>query len=495
MFDGVRASLAAACSRARRLERREVHEFRRWVESTRNLVHLSVLLFVPLLIAGVTAISNLSAELSFLLFPPLASGAYLLFANPKGRYSSPYRFVAGLTLGALCGWLALRLSAALLHHAPPSQHRVHAAGAALAMFLTGVTTWGFDIEEPAAYSTALLALVDDAAGFAYVVSIAASSALVAGAFVLWHRAFYADRAQYLYRSTRGDDHVLVPMRGEHADATAMLGARLAAAHDAGKVVLLDVVEGSDEDATRRTAADGDDGSLVTDGGAARTADEASTGETAIDDIATGLEDRAAEVERTVGVPCEVAVVDSGAESLASTVLRTAREANCDLIAAPYEESEGAAAPYIRSLFRTDMDVLVHRSADGRTDWGRALVPVRSVSDVAHSMLEFACRLAGSAGAVAVCHCIDSPAERRRAERMLADLVETFDNRIETRVPQASIGSFLETVGSQYDLVLVGASTDRSNVSRLLSPATFERLPTIDCDLAIVDRRSRPLSRE
>ncbi|WP_049899636.1 HPP family protein [Halococcus agarilyticus] len=491
MFDGVRASLAAACSRARRLERREVHEFRRWIESTQNLVHLSVLLFVPLLIAGVTAISNLSAELTFLLFPPLASGAYLLFAHPTGRYSSPYRFVAGLTLGALCGWLALQLSAAFLYHGPPSQHRVHAAGAALAMFLTGATTWGFDIEEPAAYSTALLALVGDAAGFAYVVSIAASSALVAGAFVLWHRAFYADRARYLYQSTKGDDHVLVPMRGEHPDATAMLGARLAAAHDAGKVVLLDIVDADDGDTTRRTTADGGDGeSLATDGGATGTTDE-----TAADEIATSLEDRAATIETTVGVPCEVAVVDSGAESLAAAVLRTAREANCDLIATPYEESDGTAAPYIRSLFRTDMDVLVHRSADGRTDWGRALVPVRSVSDVAHSMLEFACRLAGSAGETAVCHCIDSPAERRRAERMLADLVETFPGGIETRVPQASIGSFLETVAPQYDLVLVGASTDRSSVSRLLSPATFERLPDIDCDLAIVDRRSRPLSRE
>lgn len=71
MFDGVRGILVALCSRARRLERREVHEFRRWVENTRNLVHLSVLLFVPLLIAVVTAISNLSAELSFLLFHEL----------------------------------------------------------------------------------------------------------------------------------------------------------------------------------------------------------------------------------------------------------------------------------------------------------------------------------------------------------------------------------------------------------------------------------------
>ncbi|EMA52686.1 MULTISPECIES: HPP family protein [Halococcus] len=493
MLDGVRGTLAALCSRARRLERREIHEFRRWIENTRNLVHLSVLLFVPLVIAGVTAISNLSAELSFLLFPPLASGAYLLFAHPTGQYASPGRFVAGLTLGALCGWLALRLSAALLYHAPPSQHRVHAAGTALAMFLTGATTWGFDIEEPAAYSTALLALVGDATDVSYVISIAASSALVAGVFVLWHRAVYADRARYLYRSTKGDDHVLVPMRGEHSDTTAMLGARLAAAHDAGKVVLLDIVdesEADDTEAAQRTATDGGD-HLATDGGTT----EAMEGESSAAAVATGLEDRATAIETTVGVPCEVAVVDSGAESLAAAVLRTARESNCDLIATPYEESDGAAAPYIRSLFRTDMDVLVHRSADGRTDWERSLVPVRSVSDVAHSMLGFACRLAGSAGEVAVCHCIDSSADRRHAEEMLADLVEPFTNRIETRIPQTSIESFLETVAPQYDLVLVGASTDRSNVSRLLSPATFERLPEIDCDLAIVDRRSRPLSRE
>ncbi|EMA47533.1 hypothetical protein C449_01166, partial [Halococcus saccharolyticus DSM 5350] len=448
MFDGVRGILVALCSRARRLERREVHEFRRWVENTRNLVHLSVLLFVPLLIAVVTAISNLSAELSFLLFPPLASGAYLLFAHPTGRYASPGRFVAGLTLGALCGWLALQLSATLLYHAPPSQHRIHAAGAALAMFLTGATTWGFDIEEPAAYSTALLALVGDATDISYVISIAASSALVAGVFVLWHRAFYAHRARYLYRSTKGDDHVLVPMRGEHPDATAMLGARLAAAHDAGKVVLLDVVDADETDveATQRTATD-DGESLATDGGTTETIG----GNSSTTDVATGLEDRATTIESTVGVLCEVAVVDSGMESLAAAVLRTACESNCDLIATPYEESEGTAAPYIRSLFRTDMDVLVHCSVDGRTDWQRALVPVRSVSDVAHSMLGFACRLAGSAGEIVVCHCIDSSADRRHAEEMLADLVEPFANRIETRIPQAPIESFLETVAPQYDL--------------------------------------------
>src|SRR6056297_1246106 len=93
--------------RVRRIERREVRQLRRWVEHTDNLIHVSVLVFVPLLIGLVTLLSHRTQILSFLLYPPLASGTYTLFANPQGRYSSPWRFVTGLTLGALCGWMAL----------------------------------------------------------------------------------------------------------------------------------------------------------------------------------------------------------------------------------------------------------------------------------------------------------------------------------------------------------------------------------------------------
>ncbi len=297
MREEVRAYFRAAVSRSRRFERREFHEFRRWLESTRNLVHLSVLLFVPLLVGVVTLIAN-ATNLSFLLFPPLAAGAYLLFAHPEERYSSPLRFVAGLTAGALCGWLAIELTSWLFYAGGPQS--VHAPSAAFAMFLTGATTWAFDIEEPAAFSTALLAVVDDAPGFGYVVSIAVSSLLVAGVFVVWHRRVYRHRARYLYQSTKGDDHVLVPMRGDHADATATFGARIAAAHDAGKVVPLDIVESTNE--------------VATDGGRDM---EVST---AMKTHASHLEACAERVETTMDVPCEVAVIERGTESAAKTAL-------------------------------------------------------------------------------------------------------------------------------------------------------------------------------
>src|SRR6056297_1558386 len=107
MLDGLRARYLDALRRVRRFERREIREFRRWIEHTANLIHLSVLLLIPLLIALVTAISNSLEVLPFVLFPPLASGTFTLFADPEGTYASPTKFVGGLTTGALCGTLAV----------------------------------------------------------------------------------------------------------------------------------------------------------------------------------------------------------------------------------------------------------------------------------------------------------------------------------------------------------------------------------------------------
>jgi uncharacterized RDD family membrane protein YckC len=76
---------------------------------------VSVLLFVPLPVALVAVLSNAFGGLSFLLFPPLAAGAYTLFAGPEGRYASPTRFVAGLTVGAVCGTGAEALVAGAFH--------------------------------------------------------------------------------------------------------------------------------------------------------------------------------------------------------------------------------------------------------------------------------------------------------------------------------------------------------------------------------------------
>jgi nucleotide-binding universal stress UspA family protein len=327
------------------------------------------------------------------------------------------------------------------------------------------------------------------------------------------------------------------MRGERDDATAMLGARLAAAHDAGKVVLLDVVEDDDLAAEKEAVLDAEH--LATDSAADRPRprlevpradpegvhpgdihqnwadfeetpvdhgpgaveagdvnqdwvayDEAElhelARERAVAESAATLESRAERIETVVGVPCEV-VVAVGGGSLARTIVQTAEEANCDLIAVPYETDDDQLAPYIRDLFRGPIDVLVHRSYDGRTRWSRVLVPVRRAGDVAHSMIDFASRLAGTAGTISICHCIDSESDRRRAEEMLANLTETADGSLETRVPRTRIESFIDDTADQYDLVVLGSSQDRSAASRFVSKPTFERLGDVETDVVIVDR--------
>ena len=477
MLDGLVRRLRTLLGRLRRAERRELRELRRWVETTDRLVHLSVLVFVPLLIGLVTLLSNAVTQLSFLLFPPLASGSYTLFANPRGKYADPVQFVAGLTIGAACGLGALWASTALL--TPPSgQFQVAAGAAMLATLATGLITWPFDIEEPSAYATALLALlVQPAQRGAFLGSIFLASSIVAVVFVVWRSRFYDRRATVLYESTTGDDHVLVPMRGDRAHATAMLAGRLAAAHEAGKVVLLDLVADTDVAETERA---------MLNGGAVAVEDDAERVNDALRDRVDSLEARAATVETRVGVPCQV-VVATGGESPAATTLQAAESTNCDLIAAPYESEHGAVTRYLRQLLRGRTDVLVHRSRNGRTRWRRVLVPVRRASDVAHHMVDFAVRLCGGSGRVAVATCIGDRGDRRRAESMLADLVEPFDGRLETRVSGTDIHEFLAGTSDEYELLIIGASQDRSAASRFITPPTFERLDDIEIDVAIVDR--------
>ncbi|MFB6084918.1 MAG: HPP family protein [Halorientalis sp.] len=522
MRDRVRERLAAARARLRRLERRELWTVRRWLENTRNLVHLSVVVFVPLLIATVTWLSNMVSVLPFLLFPPLASGTYTLFARPESEYASPTRFVGGLTAGAFCGWVAYVISAALW--AGPGRSTVDPAATGFSIFLTGLVTWLLSVEEASAFSSALLVHVIDVSSanshtlevvagltvtltprLAYVGSVLASSALVAGVFLLWRETFFEERARYLYQSTKGDDHVLVPMRTDDAQPTAMLAAKLAAAHEAGKVVLLDVVDDEQVAVAERELldrradlrADGgrsDSDASVEAGGPDRDADgdldadvlDEMAENRAASTAADRMENRAAEIETKVGVPCEVVVATAGGTP-ASTVISTAHETNCDLIATPYEQRHGSLSPFIRLLFRGDVDVLVHRSCDGRTRWRRVLVSARRAGDVAHAMIDFALRLAGGSGEVGVAHCLHGDENRRRAEQMLSDLVDPFDGTFETRVSQSEVEDFLDEVAANYDLVFMGASTDRSRASRLLSPPTFERIRDLDCDVAIVDR--------
>jgi hypothetical protein len=488
MLDVWRARFERLRQRVRRVERREIGEFRNWLEHTGNLVHVSVLVFVPVLIAAVTYVSQISEEVSFLLFPPLASGTYTLFANPESEYASPPRFVGGLTAGAVCGLFAVRASDWLsLGSGTPG---AVAASAALAIFAVGAVTWAANVEEPSAFSAALLTLL---AGYgevtAYVLGIAVTSSAVAAVFYAWRELFYERRAQYLYQTTKGDDHVLVPVVGDDGVEAAMFAARVAGAHEAGKVVLLDVVPddavaaASDAIERRRTAESEPTGPVGEDGTEAR--------EQVAGQAAMRLERIASRVRTAVGVPCEV-VVASESGGRANVTLRAVEETNCDLVVAPYEESHGSLSPYLKRLFESPVDVVVFRGGDGTLDrsWRRVLVSVGRPGDTAHAMLDFATRVAGRAGSVAVCHCIDAERERRRAEAMLASLVETFDVGFETRVSRANVERFLAANATQYDLLVIGASTDRSAASRFIAPPTFERVTDVETDVAIVHRGSQ-----
>lgn len=478
----------AALARARRLERRELAEFRAWLETTRNLRHLTGLVAVPVVVAAVTAASNAVAVVPFVLFPPLASGAFTLFQDPEGAYADPRTFVGGLTMGAVCGAVAAYAAVVtgLVDPTTATLARVSPLAAGAAVLLTGGATWALDVEEPAAFSTALLALLVPTtdAGYLgtlalYVGFTALASGAVASAFALWRDRVYERRADILYRSTESGERVLVPVRDDDETATATLAGQLAAGGD-GAVVLLDFVASEELAAAERDLL----------GGGAPTPDDGNEGDeaTARDRVAAAsaarLEAMAARVEDRTGVPCEVVVASSDAP--ADATVRTAHETGCDLVAAPYETTDGRLSPFVTRLFRSDVDVLAHRSADpDRVAWDDVLVPVRRASDVAHEMLEFAVRLAGG-DRVTLATCIGPNGNRRSAESMLADLAGTVPG-VETRVSRREIEPFLERTAPGFDLVLMGASRDRSAASRLVSPPTFERIGRLEADVAIVDR--------
>lgn len=441
--------------------------FGRWIENTNNLLHLSILLIIPVLIAVVTLISNSVSTLSFLLFPPLASGSYTLFSDPEGRYASPVKFVVALTVGALCGLVAVGFTG--WAYGPTGTALVHPSAAALAIFLAGATTWALDVEAPSAFSTALLTLVTGNVNpEEYVVSIFFASVVIAIAFTVWREQFYERRAEYLYGTVRGDDHVLVPMRGETATQTAFFAARLAAAHSAGKVVLLDVLPATpadESDATPDTTADGE---LDADADAS----------------VERLESCAHNLRTQLGVPVEIAVARG--DPLTATT-EAAANTNSDLVVTPYEEDRGLLSDYIRGLFGGSYDTVAFRSTGETYRWRRVLVLVARPGDAAHAMIDFATRLAGKTGSVSVTTCISSEVERRPAESKLANLVETADGNIETRVARSEVTAFIASNAASYDLVVLGSSGDRSPASRFISPPTFERIREVDCDVAVFDR--------
>ncbi|MEA1930093.1 MAG: HPP family protein [Euryarchaeota archaeon] len=470
----------SARDRLREFERREIRAVRHWLADPEHLLQLSALVFVPLLVGGVTWLANVSPVVSFLVYPPLAAGAYTLFSNPGGRYASPRRFVGGISAGAICGWLVLALTGEYWTAATLGELQVNAGAAALGIFLTGVVTWALSIEEPSAFSSALLVLVTGSEQLTYVGGIIVSSLIVAGVFVLWRRHFYEERARYLFQSTHGDDQVLVPIRGDEPESLVLFAARLAAAHEVGKVVLMQTVSPetiaeteSKVEAEVAATTGGVDDEAVT-----RTAEAQIT-----DRLRRQLERLQELVVSTVDVPCELAVVAEDG-SAGRTILDTAEAEGCDLIVSPYEADDGTPSRFVTTLLDGPIDTVVFRPTTGRTEWHRLLVMVRGPGEQANTMLDFAHRLL-TTGTISACRCVGSDAERREAETMLDNLVESFDAPIETRIGYTPVEEFLHVNASHYDVAIVGASTDRSRASRFFSTPTFERIHDVDCDLAIV----------
>ncbi|MFB6185760.1 MAG: HPP family protein, partial [Halobacteriaceae archaeon] len=466
MLESIRSWYHTIINRVKRIERREIKEFRRWIESTSNLTHISVIIFVPLLIGLVTLLSNKIEQISFLLFPPLASGTYTLFADPEGRYASPVRFIGGMTLGAFSGWVSLIVASKYLYQIPPDQVVVHPGAAALGIFLTGIVTWAFNLELPTAFSTALLVLMTGTSRLVYVLGVMVSTTVIAIVFVTWRSEFYEQRAEYLYGTTNADDHVLIPMRGDTSETVATFGAKIAAAHEAGKVVLLDIVENEAVAAKERE--------LIESG---KTADREKAEQYAKANVAepaaSKLEQRAHTIESEMGIPCDV-VVAVERSSPANTTLQTAKDTNCDLIVTPYEKDGESLSQFVKNLFRSNIDVIAMRSMTENNQWNRAMVPVRKAGTVAHAMIDYAERIIEEDGTLSICNCIDKEGKRREAELMLADLADPVSMECETRVARSSIEDFLEKNDDQYDIIFLGASTQRSTASRFISPPTFER---------------------
>jgi len=487
MLESLRHRYYSLRYRALRHKRRELKAVRRWLEDTENLLHLSVILVVPVLIGWITWLSNVSPIISFFVYPPLASGTYTLFADPDGRYSTPRKFVGGMTTGALGGWIALELTARFLYTVPPAQFRVHAGAAALGILLTGLATWLLSFEQPMAFSTALLVLVTGSEQLTYVVGIVISSILVASIFVAWRRNFYRERSRYLFQSTSGDDKVLVPVRGDDTLSLALFAAHLAAAHETGKVVLMQTVS---EESIRETEDEIEAMAASTtesDGAGVQTHDITSKAEEQITDrVLQHLDRLTDQITSEVDVPCEyVVAIDDG--SIGKTILQTAEAENCDLICAPYETEEGVPAQVVQTLLSGAIDTVVFRPSNGRTEWQRLLVMVRTSGQIANTMLDFAQRLVSDDGTISACSCISNHRKRRTAEILLENVVESLSVPVETRIEHGSVEEFLTRNASHYDVAILGASTDRIAPSRFISAPTYERIYELECDLAIVHR--------
>ena len=465
----------------RAIRYRVLRSLRERISSTERLLHLMIIFIVPILLGGLTWLSNAIALLPFVIYPPLAAGTYTLFADPESQYADPKRFVGGMTLGAFSGWAALKLLTTFWYTVPPGQMEVHAGATALAVGLTAVLTWALDLEVPTAFSAALLALLAGTS-FTYVFAIALSSVAVAIVYVFWHDRIYERRAEFLYRTATSDDRVLIPVRAVASDEeTALFGALLAAAHEAGTVVLYRATP--HQELPEIHLGPSETGPLQPDRDAGAT--EPTAGDTWTDTPEIeSLERVRLAVEETVDVPTEIAI-ESGDPNDPSKTIQAAHTLDCDLIVTSHDGELATPSPYLAGLFGGDVDAIAFNPTERTTSWSRVLVLVRGPGPTAMAMVDFATRIAATPERVSVAHTVEDQERRRQAETMLAELIDSFESDIETRVATGPVGDFLERNAAYYDMVFIGSSSDRSVASRILSPPTFQHLESVDVDVALV----------
>lgn len=434
---------------------RSRRELRNWLQVTDNFLSLSVVLLVPLVIATVTAASNAYAELSFLLFPPLASGAYSLFSNPDERQRSAANFIRGTTTGSLCGYGADLLVGG-------NSAGIDPVVAGVAMLFVGIVTWMIRLQSPSAFATALLVLTTtEASAVAYVASVAIGSAIVAGVFVGWYEAIYKRRTKFLYGSLSAADRVAVPAASAD-DPAIHLGAALATAHDAGQLILVGVIDEPAVDVSDDRAAG---------------------------DLAGALSVRAETMAERYELACETAVA---AGDIKTVITDAVQRSGSDLVVASGTPDD---ATRIQTALGIETDAVALRSFGGREPWRRVIVMIARPGDIAHAMLDFASRIADAfqsaaprgRAQVTACTCISAESERRAAERLLASLAHTTDQPVDTRIVSSDPASFVADNDGSYDLVLFGAPHRRDNPARFVTGDGADQLGDVSCDVAVVDR--------
>lgn len=409
-----------------------------WLQESSHLIRISVLVLVPLIVGIVTWLSNVSNAISFLLFPPIAAGTYTLFAAPDR--SSPRRFVMGITAGGVCGWISLE--AILFFDVAVVEAPIPPEGAALSVLLAGIVTWIIKVEEPSAYSTALLVLVTGVDEITYVFGIATSSLLVAIVFILWRDQVYQKRAEFLYRKKGQSEHVLVPMWENESSTLAHIGGKVAAESPSSRVILL-----------------------------GRESETQSKSETVAE-----IEEQAEEIESKYNVVADVIIIPQGSDT--KQLLSVAADTNCTSIVTSYNPDN---VKPLEKLFKSNIEIIGVETTPEKTEWQSAMVGVMA-ADVANQRLaEIGSRIASE---TSLCYCVPEDKTQREGRQMVTALAESVDRRVNTVVTGDSPQVYFNKAASEKDLLIIGASTDRGTISRTLVPPTYFGLD-VDCDIAVV----------